>query len=265
MFEGYVDKDNIEFINKLTIYREDNTEYHVFFEGRIYNILSLIIMNLEYKKRDIRKTIFYLFEKYHFDFKLLNNDLNGDYSLVIVKEVNNKVKEIWMSTDHIANKILYFYTGGEDGTMIRFSTSEFEGSYIMPESHMSHLELNNDGVIQREINKDYDMTQPGKTYTEIENILTIARFALLCIIEKRIDYIKSIDKKVVILNKGSLHDKLLISITPEAEIVDVDSPVTQGIFMLSDNDVIYPFLDKTYMRLLKRISITEEELIKRLL
>lgn len=262
MFEGYIDKDHIEFINKWT-FKEDEIEYHVFFEGRIYNILSLIIMNLEYKKQDIRKSLFELFEKYHFDFKKLNNSLNGDYCLVIVKEINNIVKEVWMSTDHIGNKDLYFYTGGEEGTAIRFSTSMFEGAYTMPPGHMSHLIVDN--VIEKEINLEYDMTEPGKIYTEIDNILTITRFALMCIIEKRIEYIKSIGKKVIILNKGSLQDELLIAITPEAEVIESDSPVTQGVFMLSETDYIYPFLDKTYIRLLKRISISEEEIIKRML
>lgn len=262
MFEGYIDKDHIEFINKWT-FKEDEIEYHVFFEGRIYNILSLIIMNLEYKKQDIRKSLFELFEKYHFNFKKLNNDLNGDYCLVIVKEVSNNVKEVWMSTDHIGNKDLYFYTGGEEGTAIRFSTSMFEGAYTMPSGHMSHLVVDN--VIEREINLEYDMTEPGKIYIELDNILTITRFALMCIIEKRIEYIKSIGKKVIILNKRSLQDELLIAITPEAEVIESDSPVTQGVFMLSETDYIYPFLDKTYMRLLKRISISEEELIKRML
>jgi hypothetical protein len=266
MFEGYIDKDNIEFINKVTYKDEMDTEYHVFFEGRIYNIFSLIIMNLEDKKRDLRHTLFELFEHYHFDFKRLNNDVNGDYCLVIVKEVNNKVTDVWMSTDHIGHKKLYFHTGGENGTLIRFSTIDIN-KYLMPPGHMSHLTINNEGVISKEINTEYDMTAPGKIYTDVENIVTIARFALGCIIDKRIEYIKGIGKDVVVVDNGTFYDKFLVSITPDVLVdnteyrKEFDSPA----FMLDyGNDFIYPFLDKTYMRLIKRITISQRDLVKRL-
>lgn len=223
-------------------------------------------MNLEDKKRDIRQTLFELFDHYHFDFKRLNNDLNGDYCLVIVKEVCNKITDVWMSTDHIGHKKLYFHTGGEDGTLVRFSTTDLS-KYIMPAGHMSHLTLNPEGVISKEINTEYDMSAPGKIYTEIDNILTIARFAIDCIIEKRIEYIKSIGKEVVVNDSGTLYDKFLVSIVPEVLVdnneysKEFDSPA----FMLDyGNDFIYPFLDKTYMRLIKRITISQRDLIKRL-
>ncbi len=85
-------------------------KYHIFLKGRIYNLLSLSITFVDDDKQDIRKTIFELFEKYNFNFKKLNYELNGDYALVIGKECEGKLTEIWMSTDHIGNVKLYYRT-----------------------------------------------------------------------------------------------------------------------------------------------------------
>lgn len=219
-------------------------------------------MNLEDKKRDIRQCIFELFEHYHFDFKRLNNDLNGDYCLVIVKEVNNKVTDVWMSTDHMGNIRLYFHSGGEDGTLIRFSTVNLN-KYIMPAGHMSHLKVNNEGIISMEINTEYDITEPGKIYTEVNNVLTIARFALMCIIENRLDYIKNRGYDLVMVERDTIYDDLVKKIIGE-EVKTVEGDVDSPAFVIPQG-YIYPLLDKTYIRFLKRICISEKDLVKKLL
>jgi len=269
--EGHIEGDHIELINKFTAsYRGDN--YHIFFKGRIYNLLSLSITFVDDEKQDIRKTIFELFERYEFNFKSLNDALNGDYALVIIKETNDKLIEIWMSTDHISNVKLYYWT---QGNKIRFSLRPFETGpdgrdpFVMPGGFMTHLRLDDEGNIKEEIFMEYEAKGAGKgaeagTYMirDLSRAYVIVGFALDCIIEKRLKYTKKVYKG------ESREDKYIMKV---ARIFneDIEEVEVKGKKVISGNyegeEGIYPFHDKTFLRLMSRVDESIwEELYKRL-
>jgi hypothetical protein len=262
--EGHIEGDHIELINKFTVsYRGDN--YHIFFKGRIYNLLSLSITFVDDDKQDIRKTIFELFERYDFNFKSLNDALNGDYALVIIKEANDKLIEIWMSTDHIGNIKLYYWT---QGNIIRFSLRPFEtGSevpaFIMPGRFMTHLRLDNEGNIKEEIFMEYEEGyNSSEMIRDLSNAYVLIGFTLDCIIEKRLKYTKKIYKG------ENREDKYIMKV---ARIFneDIEEVEEKGKKVISGNyegeEGIYPFHDKTFLRLISRVDESiREELYKRL-
>ena len=265
--EGYIDKDHIELINKFSVEEKDAT-YHIFFHGRIYNLISLSITFVDDQKQDIRKTIFEVFEKYDYDFKKLNDALNGDYALVIVKEVNEKITEVWMSTDHISNIKLWW---ASKGSKIQFSLKEFEGSNSMPAGFMTNIRLNEEGDIREEIFMEYeeDYTS-GERISDLSSAYVLVGFALDCIIEKRLKY----TNKVFV--SESVYDKYIMKVAkmyaqPRGEdvknIKECTEPGPKVIRGLIENEAveegIYPFLDKTFLRLMSRID-EREELLRRL-
>ena len=282
--EGYIEGDHIELIDKFTVsYRGDN--YHIFFKGRIYNLLSLSITFVHDDKQDIRKTIFELFERYDFNFKSLNDALNGDYALVIIKEANDKLIEIWMSTDHIGNIKLYYWT---QGNIIRFSLRPFETGpdrskgapskaqapdtepeafvrdpLVMPGGFMTHLRLDNEGNIKEEIFMEYEEGyNSSEMIRDLSNAYVLIGFTLDCIIEKRLKYTKKIYKG------ESREDKYIMKV---ARIFneDIEEVEEKGKKVISGNyegeEGIYPFHDKTFLRLISRVDESiREELFKRL-
>ena len=265
--EGYIDKDHIELINKFSVSKEDAT-YHIFFKGRIYNLISLSIMYVDDDRQDVRKTIFEVFEKYDFNFKKLNDSLNGDYALVILREVSEKIVEVWMSTDHISNIKLWWLS---KGSKIQFSLKEFEGSNSMPAGFMKNIRLNEEGEIREEIFMEYeeDYTS-GPKITDIGSAYVLVGFALDCIIEKRLKY----TNKVFV--SESVYDKYIMEVAkmysqPRGEgvknIEECTEPGPKVIRGLLEDDVseegIYPFLDKTFLRLMSRVD-EREELLRRL-
>ena len=279
--EGYIDKDHIELINKFSVsmghctYPVPWVRYHIFFHGRIYNLISLSITYVDDDRQDIRKTIFDVFEKYDFNFKKLNAALNGDYALVIVKEVNEKIVEVWMSTDHISNVKLWWFTGPEapdsKGSKIQFSLKEFEGSNSMPAGFMTNIRLNEEGDIREEIFMEYeeDYTS-GERIKDISAAYVLVGFALDCIIEKRLKYTNKI------FVSESVYDKYIMKVAkmyskdipdPRHRIQECTEPGPKVIRGLIENEAveegIYPFLDKTFLRLMSRID-EREELLRRL-
>lgn len=268
--EGYIDKDHIELINKFSVETRDATyplpwvRYHIFFQGRIYNLLSLSITFVEDQKQDIRKTIFELFERYDFNFKNLNDCLNGDYALVIVKEVSEKITEIWMSTDHISNVKLWYFS---KGSRIQFSLKEFEGANLMPAGFMTNIRLNEYGDIREEIFLEYeDNGVFGPKITDLSSSYVLVGFALDCIIEKRLKYTNKI------FVGESVYDKYIMKVaklySKDIEECNEGGPmVITGIFREEDiiEEGIYPFLDKTFMRLMSRVDKSiRDELLRKL-
>ena len=280
--EGYIDKDHVELINKFSVCTKDST-YHIFFKGRIYNLLSLSITYVDDDRQDIRKTIFEIFEKYDFNFKKLNYELNGDYALVIVREVSEKIVEVWMSTDHISNIKLWWRTGPEapdsKGSKIQFSLKEFEGSNSMPAGFMTNIRLNEEGDIREEIFMEYEesgsgdyspgppdpryrIPDPRHRIPDISSAYVLVRFALDCIIEKRLKYTNKI------FVSESIYDKYIMKV---ARIFneDIEEVEEKGKKVISGNyegeEGIYPFHDKTFLRLMSRVDESiREELYKRL-
>lgn len=270
--EGYIDKDHVELINKFSI-KDRDCVYHIFFKGRIYNLISLSITYVDDDRQDIRKTIFEVFEKYDFNFKKLNAALNGDYALVIVKEVSEKITEVWMSTDHISNIKLWWLV---KGSKIQFSLKEFEGSNSMPAGFMTNIRLNEEGEIKEEIFMEYeeDYTS-GERIPDISSAYVLVGFALDCIIEKRLKY----TNKVFV--SESVYDKYIMKVAkmysrgedsknipdPRHRIQECTEPGPKVIRGLIENEAveegIYPFLDKTFLRLMSRID-EREELLRRL-
>lgn len=279
--EGYIDKDHVELINKFSVEEKDAT-YHIFFHGRIYNLISLSITYVDDDRQDIRKTIFDVFEKYDFNFKKLNAALNGDYALVIVKEVNEKITEVWMSTDHISNIKLWWLA---KGSKIQFSLKEFEGSNSMPAGFMTNIRLNEEGDIREEIFMEYEedyttgerIPDPRHRISDLSAAYVLVGFALDCIIEKRLKYTNKI------FVSGSVYDKYIMKVAkmyaqprdedskdipdPRHRIQECTEPGPKVIRGLIENEAveegIYPFLDKTFLRLMSRVD-EREELLRRL-
>ena len=265
--EGYIDKDHVELINKFSI-KDRHCIYHIFFKGRIYNLISLSITYVDDDRQDIRKTIFEVFEKYDFNFKKLNAALNGDYALVIVKEVNEKIVEVWMSTDHISNIKLWW---ASKGSKIQFSLKEFEGSNSIPAGFMTNIRLNEEGDIREEIFMEYeeDYTS-GDRISDLSSAYVLVGFALDCIIEKRLKYTNNI------FVSESVYDKYIMKVakmyarpgvSDDQGIQEFTEPGPKVIRGLIENEAveegIYPFLDKTFLRLMSRID-EREELLRRL-
>lgn len=264
--EGYIDKDHIELINKFSVEDPSTREpvpqvrYHIFFHGRIYNLISLSITFVDDQRQDIRKTIFEVFEKYDFNFKKLNDALNGDYALVIVKEINEKIKEVWMSTDHIANIKLWWFT---KGSKIQFSLKEFEGAYLMPAGFMSNIRLNEEGEIKEEIFMEYEEKGVfGPRVTDLSSAYVLVGFALDCIIEKRLKYTNKI------FVGESVYDKYIMKVAKMYAKQDIQEcseggpDVIRGVFNEAVEEGIYPFLDKTFMRLMSRVDEPDELLCR---
>lgn len=263
--EGHIEGDHIELINKFSVEEKDAT-YHIFFKGRIYNLISLSITFVDDQRQDIRKTIFEVFEKYDFNFKKLNAELNGDYALVIIREVNEKIVEVWMSTDHISNIKLWLRS---KGSQIQFSLKEFEGSNSMPAGFMTTIRLNEEGEIKEEIFMEYeeDYTS-GPTISDLSAAYVLVGFALDCIIEKRLKYTNKI------FVSESVYDKYIMKVAKMysggKDVKNIEECSEHGpnvIRGLIENEVseegIYPFLDKTFLRLMSRVY-EREELLRRL-
>lgn len=260
--EGYIDKDHVELINKFSVEEKDAT-YHIFFKGRIYNLISLSITFVDDQRQDIRKTIFEVFEKYDFNFKKLNAALNGDYALVIIREVNEKIVEVWMSTDHISNIKLWLRS---KGSQIQFSLKEFEGSNSMPAGFMTTIRLNEEGEIKEEIFMEYeeDYTS-GPTISDLSAVYVLVGFALDCIIEKRLKYTNKVFVSESVYDKYIMKVAKLYSGGDIEECTEPGPKVIRGVFNEDEvaEEGIYPFLDKTFMRLMSRVD-EREELLRRL-
>jgi asparagine synthase (glutamine-hydrolysing) len=75
--------------------------------GEIYNYETLCKRFLDIITPNDTSCIYPLFQTFDYDFKKLNNELNGEYALVILKVINNKLSECWMSTDPYSVRPLF--------------------------------------------------------------------------------------------------------------------------------------------------------------
>jgi asparagine synthase (glutamine-hydrolysing) len=75
--------------------------------GEIYNYDTLCKRFLDVITPNDISCIYPLFQAFDYDFKKLNNELNGEYALVILKVINNVLSDCWMSTDPYSVKPLF--------------------------------------------------------------------------------------------------------------------------------------------------------------
>lgn len=87
---------------------EEDTYYYVMCNGEIYNYEALCKQHLDKVTLNDTSSIYPLFEAFDYDFTRLNNELNGEYALVILKFVNNALSDCWMSTDSYSVRPLLF-------------------------------------------------------------------------------------------------------------------------------------------------------------
>lgn len=84
-----------------------NTTYYVLCNGEIYNYKELYNQyNIQKPLNDV-DSIFKLFQVFNYDFTRLNNELNGEYALSIIKYNNNKPEFIWFSVDNSSVRPLF--------------------------------------------------------------------------------------------------------------------------------------------------------------
>ncbi len=84
-----------------------NTTYYVLCNGEIYNYKELCNQyNIQKPLNDV-DSIFKLFQVFNYDFTRLNNELNGEYALSIIKYNNNKPEFIWFSVDNSSVRPLF--------------------------------------------------------------------------------------------------------------------------------------------------------------
>ena len=105
--------------------------YIVMCNGEIYNYKQLLSLYLP--EREVRNdidSIYYLFEHFHFHFAKLNEALNGEYALVIIKFVDDEIKTMWMSTDTSSVRPLFVYT---DIHTVAFSSLLIGLTSLLPE------------------------------------------------------------------------------------------------------------------------------------
>jgi asparagine synthase (glutamine-hydrolysing) len=92
------------------VYDENiDTTYYVMCNGEIYNTEELCNdynLNINELVNDI-DIIYKLFKIFNYDFKLLNNKLNGEYALSIIKYYKNKPIYIWLSVDNCSVRPLF--------------------------------------------------------------------------------------------------------------------------------------------------------------
>jgi len=89
------------------VYEKSDTTYYVLCNGEIYNYKELCNQyNIQKPLNDV-DSIFKLFQVFNYDFTRLNNELNGEYALSIIKYNNNKPEFIWFSVDNSSVRPLF--------------------------------------------------------------------------------------------------------------------------------------------------------------
>ncbi len=100
---------------------ETNDMYYVLINGEIYNYIELCNKYNLIKQSNDSSIIFPLFRELNYDFHKLNNELNGEYALSIIKYSNNKLSHIWMSVDLCSVRPLFYVVDNEEG-VVAFSS-----------------------------------------------------------------------------------------------------------------------------------------------
>ena len=92
------------------IYENNNDVYVVLVNGEIYNYKYLInCYDLKVDNDSDCSIIYPLFKKLNYDFKLLNNYLDGEFSLVIIHLRNDKLQKIYLSSDPLCVRPLFYH------------------------------------------------------------------------------------------------------------------------------------------------------------
>ena len=92
------------------IYQDNDDIYIILVNGEIYNYNELINQyNLSVDNNSDCAVIYPLFKKLNYDFKSLNNILNGEYSLAIIHLNNDNLQYIYLSSDPLCVRPLFFY------------------------------------------------------------------------------------------------------------------------------------------------------------
>jgi hypothetical protein len=165
----------------------------------------------------------------------------------------------------------------------------------MPAGFMTNIRLNEEGDIREEIFMEYEedytsgerIPDPRHRISDLSAAYVLVGFALDCIIEKRLKYTNKIfvsesvyDKYIMKVAKmyargedsKNIPDPIALkelSAKHMHRIQECTEPGPKVIRGLIENEAveegIYPFLDKTFMRLMSRVDNSiREELLRRL-
>ena len=92
------------------IYQDHDNVYIILVNGEIYNYNELIdYYDLTVDNNSDCAVIYPLFKKLLYDFKSLNNILNGEYSLAIIHLNNDILQNIYISSDPLCVRPLFYY------------------------------------------------------------------------------------------------------------------------------------------------------------
>jgi asparagine synthase (glutamine-hydrolysing) len=197
------------------IYNVNDTYYYVLFEGEIYNREALYQRYLNGYTNNI---IYPLFELFDYDFNRLNNELNGDYSLAIIKVVSGNLTDCWLSVDQLSIKPLFVYS---DENHVAFSsllsalinTPNINKSKVLKLSGGDSLHFTfKHNKVYSELSTNYkkDISNEGllNPILNIDEIKTQLVFSLQSSVIRRINT----DKEIGCFLSGSLDSSLIASI-----------------------------------------------------
>jgi asparagine synthase (glutamine-hydrolysing) len=157
-------------------YVKNNETYRVMCNGEIYNWRQLQIQfNLSLKYNNDCGIIYPLFEKLNYNLEETLKLLDGEFAIVIVKEDNEGVQDIWFATDLCSVRPL-FYTFDEINNVIVISSLL---SGISTINHITSVVKRVDGGIVYHFNKslikikkcayDSDVLSLSKDYYIVQN------------------------------------------------------------------------------------------------
>lgn len=110
MFHRLAIINTSHFADQPFLYNENtDTTYYVLCNGEIYNTEELCI-NYNINHNDLLNDIdiiYRLFKVFDYDFKKLNDELNGEYALTIIKYSKNIPVYIWLSVDNCSVRPLF--------------------------------------------------------------------------------------------------------------------------------------------------------------
>lgn len=197
---------------------EKDTYYYVMCNGEIYNYETLCKRFLDAITLNDTSCIYPLFQAFNYDFKKLNNELNGEYSLVILKVINNKLSECWMSTDPYSVRPLFICSDKEyvvfSSLLLGISKSpNIDKTKVRRLGGGEMIQFTfKDGVLYSEYSSSYqtDLSQVGllNPLTKIEEIKPQLVFSLESAVTRRLNS----DRPIGCLLSGGLDSSLVASI-----------------------------------------------------
>jgi len=197
---------------------EKDTYYYVMCNGEIYNYETLCKRFLDIITPNDTSCIYPLFQAFNYDFIKLNNELNGEYALVILKITNNMLNECWMSTDPYSVRPLFVCS---DKDYVVFSslllglsnTPNIDKTKVrrIGGGEMLHFTFK-DGCVYSEHSSLYqkDLSNVGllSPLTNVEEIKTQLVFSLQSAITRRLNS----DRPIGCLLSGGLDSSLVAAI-----------------------------------------------------